>query len=47
MTREEILQKQREMLEKQLSKDGQELGYVNEVAIPGCAVAKVDKNELK
>ena len=29
MTREEILQKQREMLEKQLSKNGEELGYVN------------------
>ena len=47
MTREEIMQKQREMLEKQLSKNGEELGYVNEVAVPGCAVIKVDKNELK
>jgi len=47
MTREEILQKQREMLEKQLTKNGEDLGYVNEVAIPGCAVTKVDKEELK
>ena len=47
MTREEIMQKQREMLENQLTKNGEQLVYVNEVAIPGCAVTKVDKNELK
>ena len=47
MNREEIMQKQREMLEKQLTKNGEELGYVNEVAIPGCAVTEVNKSELK
>lgn len=47
MTREEILQKQREMLEHQLTKNKEDLGYVNEVAMPGCAVHKVDKNETK